>query len=351
MSLSPDQIQDFVQTTFSVLVKKDAWKDISLSYQRYIVAEDFLNDKKMSVTGGPNIRAELQVRNTGTYEKSGWFATTQTKIVDMMENITVPWTMARVSMAYSIYEDVWQQGPQRIVSYIKARKQAMNNDLVEGLEFALWDAPTGPNEKPMSPWGMSHWFQRSTGDFGFNGQNPSGFSDMAGLDATMYPNWRNGTFSYSAYTHDDFYGKLAEAMHKSHFTPPRSYAEIAGGKPQYQLRTSYNVVNQFFLAQTAANDNLRMDIGKWYKGPLFRGVPVEWVPVLDNPASPVYDATDPIYGIDRTSLKMFYREGREKTFHPPMRDSSQPDVIKQFVDLQWNWIMMDRRKNFIGYKV
>src|SRR5690606_30945590 len=130
--LTPDQINDFTTTTFNVLAKKDSWKDISTSLQHYIVTENFLSDGKMSTKGGAFIQETLQLRNTGTYEHSGWFAPTSTTIVDLAASVQVPWAMARVSMAYSIYEDVWQEGPQRILRYLAMRKHSMNTDLVEG---------------------------------------------------------------------------------------------------------------------------------------------------------------------------------------------------------------------------
>lgn len=352
MGLAPDQIRDFVTNTFPH-VRKDKWKDISLDRQHHIVTQNFLSNGKFSSKGGQYLQEQLQVRNTGTYEHTGWYAPAKTKVVDLTETAQVPWCMARVSYAYSIYEDVWQQGPQQILRYISVRKHSMYNDLIDGMETDAFGGPTSPTEKPRRPWGLTHWFQRAASGqktFGHHGQNPSGFTDMAGLDATVHSNWRNGTFEYATFGQLDFYSKLSEAIIKCHFRAPRSYAELDGGKAQYALYTTYPVLEQFHLAQTASNDNLQMDIGKYRSTPLFRGIPIEWVPAITNEGSAVRDTTNPIYGVDKSSWHMFFREGKEKHLHAPMRDSNQPDVEKVYMDVQWNWMMTDRRKNFIGYQ-
>lgn len=352
MALHPDQLDDFIKNTFPI-IRKDKWKDISLDNQHYIVAETFLDKAKMPTSGGQYLQEQLQTRNTGTYEHTGWFGQSSVKVADLTQVVQVPWAMVRVSMAYSIYEDAWQQGPQRILSVLKVRKHSMYNDLTTGLESDLWGAPTGPTQTPRRPYGLAYWLTRGTAsqkDFGFNGGNPTGFSDCAGLNATTYRQWRSGTFLYDSFSQNDFYSKLTEATIKCNFQPPRSYAELDGGKPDYILFTTYPVIEQFHLAQTAGNDNLRMDVGKYRTTPMFRGIPIRYVPALTNSTSPVYDSTNPILGLNRKTWKMIGRAGKERYMHDPMRDSNQPDTRKVFLDMQFNWMITDRRSNFIGYQ-
>lgn len=352
MGLHPDQLGDFITNTFPI-VRKDKWKDISLDLQHFMVTKDFLGEGKMPSEGGAYLQEQIQVRNTGTFEMTGWYGQSKTKIVDLMKTAQVPWCMARVSMAYSIYEDAWQQGPQKILSTLKVRKHSMYNDLVTGLEYQYFGTPTGPTQMPRQANGLRFWFQRGSSvqkAFGWNGGNPSGFTDTAGLDADTYTAWRNGTFLYDSFAQTDFYNKLAQATIQSHFEPPQSYAELDGGKPRYKLMTNYTVLEQFHLAQTASNDNLRMDVGKYRNTPLFRGIPIEYAPALEAASSPARDTTNPIYGIDRSQWKMIFRKGMERHLHNPMTDSNQPDVRKVYLDVQWNYMMTNRRSGFIGYQ-
>jgi hypothetical protein len=349
--LRPDQQDEFVRNTLPVFMK-DKWKDLSLDRQYYLVAERFLSEKKMQVSGGQYLQEQIQVRNTGTYEHTHWFGVSKSKIVDLTQTVQVPWAMARVSWAYSIYEDAWQQGPQKILSMIAVRKHAMYNDLMDGMETDFFSKPSGPDQTPAAPYGWAYWFPApSVGNKAFhqNTNLPAGFTDVAGLNPQTYSQWAPAGFVATNYSQGDFFKKLAECIDKCHYRPPNNYAEIDGGKPNYMLHTTYKVVQKFHDQQVMSNDQFRMDVGRYRNTVLFRGIPVRWEPALTNSNSPVYDSLNQIRGISWKTYKMIFKSGYDRFQHPPMSDMDQPGVRRMFMDSQWNWINTDRRQNFSGY--
>ena len=70
-SLLPHQIDELVDTTFNVLLKKKHWVDISLDLQFYLTAERFLRAKKRPMRGGPKMIWHAQVDNTRTARFTG----------------------------------------------------------------------------------------------------------------------------------------------------------------------------------------------------------------------------------------------------------------------------------------
>ena len=350
MALQPNQLDDFVANTLPFF-HKNRWKDISLDQQDYIFASRTFEGGKIPVRGGQYLQEQIQVRNTGTFEYTGLYGVADAKVVDLIKTSTMDWSMNRVHWIYDIYENDFQSGPETILRTIQVRQHSMYNDYFEGMEAALWGAPTSSTQDPKVPAGIPFWVQKSASakPFGFNGGNPSGFSAGAGgLNSDTYPNWKNGTFRYDALSQDDALSKWAEACHKCYFKAPRSYAELDGGKPRYSFYTTYPVLEQLHKLMTASNDNLGNDVGKYRDTALFKGVPVVWVPALTNSSSSVVDTSNPIYGIDWSVIKYYYKQGADRKLHAPITPESQPSVRKVYMDSWGNFICTNRRALFVG---
>jgi hypothetical protein len=347
MALMHENIDDFVLNTINKFIKGE-WTDISLPLQKYYFAARFgrgrkfpdgnAYSKKKPIMHSAYLEWRIQHRNTGTFANSELFAVETSSTRDLFVGAKIPWSKQVVSMTWDQDEDLFQMGPEVIINDIVARKHAMYNDFYEGMEEEMWAAPTSSSESPRSPYSLTWWVQQSTtAAFGFNGTDPSGFSDgRGGVSSSTYPRWANGTFTYNTVSDDDLVKKMAEAYEKCGFFAPHDFKQIGPDLPQWEIYTVYSVKSDYEDLLTASNDNLGKDAGKFrnISNPNFKGTPIRWVPALDNSESAAVDANNPIYGINWAHLCYVYHKSRDMKLCKPMRPNKQPTVREVWMD---NW--------------
>jgi len=364
--LMPEQIDDFVVNTLHEFIK-NKWVDISLDKQKYYFAERFgrgKNFSKRQKKGGKiaNMRGDelswrIQVQNTGSFADSELYGTENVTVKDLVKEAKVQWTKQRVGFKYDIDEKMFQEGPNEIIRNMDVRRHSMFNDFHEGMETRMWTSPTSSSQSPRKPFGIPFWVQQSsTAAFGFNGGNPSGFtSGRAGIDSDTYANWKNGTFTYNTMSDDDGLKKMAEACVKCHFMAPHSFKELGGDMPDHELFTVWGVVDQMERALKNSNDNIGHDLGK-YRGSwnntnlAFRGIPVCYVPALDETGGDALDSNDPIYGIDWNNLSLSYNKGRDMQILKPLTPDQQPTVRDVYMINWCQFYAQNLRSHFVGRK-
>lgn len=355
MALTPEQLQDFTKATLDFFVNRYSWQDLSLNLQQYIFADRLINKSKMAVRGGEQLQHRVQVRNTGTFRDTGMYDVSGKIVVDHLENIQVPWAKQQVHYVWEEDEVAFQSRPETILEILKVRIHAMHNDWFEGMEERMWTKPAAETDKPRKPWGLPTWIVKDTSGsaataFGFNGGNPTGWTNgVGGLSSSTYPNWSNGTFRYDNLTQTDLFAKWSEACHKCYFMPPHNYNESVSGKPRWEYFTTYPVLENLHNALFAANDNVGTDIGKYRDSVLFKGTPVTYVPALTVSGFAARDVQNPIYGVDWSSMKFFFRSGADRKMLQPVRLEQQPTVHVQYMETWCNFLCLDRRRNFVGH--
>jgi hypothetical protein len=221
------------------------------------------------------------------------------------------------------------------------------SDMAELNEENLWSAPVdGEDTRPM---GIPFWLQKdatTTVGGGFNGGNPSGFAGgCAGVSSTTYPRWRNWTFGYAAVTPDDLVKKIKKALAFTNFQAPVPHPELAFGKSDYNIFTTYRVQEEMERLAETRNDNLGKDLAKYLNTVTVGGVPVKWVPYLE-----ANDTSDPIYGVNWRTFRPFVKKGANMRRNPPKEAARQHTVREVHIDNWMNYICVNRRLNFVGSK-
>lgn len=343
--LTPDQIDDFVNLTLS-LFKRYKWTDISLEYQEYVSAT-LIDAKKVAEQGGKDISFRLKTKNTGNARNTGMYAQDVTKVEDVTRPASVPWAMQTTNFSYDIYEDLFQSDRETIIRELTIRDHDAMSDMAELNEENLWSAPVGPIDT--RPMGIPFWMQKdptTAPEGGFHGGNPSGFpSGAAGVDSTQYPRWRNWTFGYTLVTGDDLIRKIKKSLAFTHFMPPVPHPELAFGKSDYQIYTTYRVQEPMERLAETRNDNLGKDLAKYMNTVTVGGVPVKWVPYLE-----ANDTSDPIYGVNWRVFRPFCKKGATMRRNPPKQAARQHTVREVHIDNWMNYVCYNRRALFVGSK-
>jgi len=351
MPLLPDQVDDYVKLTIDNFTRK-SWVDISLPLQEYIFPSKFFKSKVLNEAGGPFLKWQIQVTNTGSFQDGELFGSALTNVTDLVQTAQVEWTKQVVSFAYDQDEDFFQADADTIIRQLEIREHSMYNDYFEGMESRIWTSPTSSTANPRKPKGIPFWLQQSTtAAFGFNGGNPSGFSAGAGsISSTTYPNWSNGTFTYVNITQDDALDKWSEATDKCYFMAPHSFNELDAGNGKWGFYTVHSVIQKLRKLTQTQNDNLGSDVGEYRGTPIFKSHPVTWAPELDTAGRDGQDTNDPIYGINFDTLNWFYKRGRNMVRHAPQQLHPQYSTRNVILDSWGNMCCKNRRRNFVGRK-
>jgi hypothetical protein len=349
MALYHEQIDDFVELTLNKFEKK-TWVDLSMDLQEYHFASKWFEGKKRPERGGPRLEWKLRIGNQGTAKHSGLYAVDDTNRVDVMTDAKQEWSKQTVNYIYDIDEAAFQSGPETIIEEMKLNEQGLYNDFFALMETAMWTAPSGSTQDPRPPSGVPFWIQKNS-TLGFNGGDPSGFSDGAGGVATAtYPNWKNYTGTYESVSRDDLIEKVVNACDFTYFKPVRSYNEIGGGDPDYGFYTVHSVLATMRRLLQAGNDNLGVDVARFANQVLVKSTPVVWVPALTESTSDAYDSSNPFYGINWKKFKYFFKTGRNMIKHPPKQAPNQHTVRERHMDNWGNFVCYDRRQGgFVFY--
>lgn len=357
MPLLPDQIDDFVTATIAKYERRK-WKDITLPLQRYIFADRMLNGPGNRVGKRTEIGVNshalkwlLQVTNVDTFQDTELYGLDNPSVQDTMVTASVDWTFQQDSFMYDIREDELQTGSfEVVVDLISTRLHSMFNSFYQAMETRMWTAPTSSTAAKRKPYGIPFWLQKATtAAFSFQGGDPSGFSSgAANVSTDTYANWKNGAFGYTTVSDDDLLTKVSQSMDYCNFMPPHNYAELDGGKPDFEFYTVYSVIQSYQQLLSGANDNLGRDMGKYRNSIMYRNVPVTWVPALDNSESDAVDTSNPWYGINWNTLCFKCKDGWIMKKSKPIVPDRQHNVRTVFLDNIGQFKCTDRRANFVG---
>lgn len=290
MPLSPEQIDDIVSTTLPILGRGDI-TDIYPDLQEYTAMGRLLDKgKRLEADGGYKIDWRVKVSNGSQARWTGLYDIDDPQVNNMVKVASVPWSMADTHFAYDNREEVFNRGSAAIYDMLELRVGEAMQSWAELAESGFWGLPDTSNNK--KPYGVQYWLVKNATE-GFNGGNPSGFSDVAGLSRTTYPHWKNWTAQYAAVSKTDLLKKARKAARYTKFKPAYKLKGQQTGDSHAHY-TNYTVLGQLEEYLQTENENLGNDVAHYDGRVMFRGAPVDWVPHLDS------DATNPWYGINWT---------------------------------------------------
>lgn len=344
VTLQADGIADLIKGTLNDLGRLK-WSNISYDLQEYVAMSRLLKKERVQFSSGPGITRNLMVDKVDAARHVGLYASDQTNVKPIMETIEIPWRHSTVSYGFDYREITMNKGANEIFDLIKTRRVAATQSLAALGEETFWSRPTNSNDK-LTPYGLFYWMVDS-GTAGFEGQNPPGFTNVAGLDSslTKYKNWRNYTDEYVAVTADDLIEKMWRAYTLTEFRAPVESPGYERGESRYGIYTTIDVLNKMRKFLETRNDNLGKDLALFGNSVTFMGTPVKWVPQLDkmqeqnNPM-----IKHPVVGVNWAVLyPVFLRDWNMKETGP-ITNGQAHNVAEVFVDMTWNLLCTDRRR-------
>ena len=341
-TLTATDIQDLVNGTLKELGRQKI-QQIAQSAVDYPTVNVMLKKERMTTSDGIGIQRNLMTKLPDVARFVGMYGTDQTNIEDLTTQLNVPWRHANTNWSFEAHEVTMNRGKSLIFNVIEPRRVGAKLDWVEMMESALWDAPSRTDK--LRPYGIPYWIVKNN-TVGFNGGYASDHTDVGGVDVTLHPTFKNYTGQYAAISKTDLIQKMRTAATKCKFTAPAvvSMADYRKGMDKYRVYCNEASLRAFENVGESQNENLGRDIASMDGTITFRKFPIIYTPVLDA------DTTDPIYGIDHSTLFVHVLEGWEMKESEVIMHPTNHNIFSVHVDTTLNTVCVDRRRNWVFNK-
>lgn len=331
--IQAENVQDFVNDTLKDL-GKPKFTDISSNLQRHVAMRQLLRKNRIVLESGQGIQFNVLVGQSNAARNVALAESDNVNLVDGMIQASTVWRNSQTSYMIIGQLMAMNREPSRIVDYVKQQRIMALISLAELMEANFWGAPPATDTK--TPLGVPYWVTKNA-TAGFNGGTLSGYTTVAGLSPTTYPNWQNYSAPYTNVSRDDFIRAARKAATFVDFEPPVDGIPQPTTGDQFGAYTNYGVIQPLEEALESQNDNLGKDVASMDGKVMFRRVPVTWVPWLER------DTTNPLYFLNWGWLKTYILRGwwMKETNLP--YTPGQHTVASHFIDLTYNFISKNRR--------
>ena len=366
MSLSASDLGDLIKTSQKNLGELK-YTDLSHDLQYYLALSNLFQESSVTFDSGPSIQWNLMTSNSGAAKQTSLFAVDSVNVGDVMATAEIPWKYTTVAYAIERREIAMNREPRKIVDLVKVRRNDAMVSLTEHMEEQFWRMPTSMTDLNM--YGVQYWVSDNaggggalpaSGSFSFTGGLPNnGATTVAGIDPTAVPRWQNGLAQYdpldlnattaspsdwssNAFPMLTVTDVLKEAYTKCNFKPiPNAqYPSYNPTPDKWGIYAGYDAVAGLEAISYRLNDAVvTRDIGYEAGGVNFRGVPITYVPYLDDASG------NPIYFLNWGSFRAVLLSGEYLKEQGPATAPNQHTVFTTHIDATMNIQCVDRRRN------
>ncbi len=338
MALQAEGVLDLVADTLRDL-GSPKFTDISSNLQEHVAMDKLISKKRLVLESGYGIQFNILVAQSNAARNVALGQSDNTNLVDGMIQANTVWRNTQTSYMMIGQLMAMNREPARIVDYVKQQRIMALISLAELMETIFWQAPSASDA--LTPFGIPYWITKNATK-GFNGGVLTGYTTVAGVSPTTYPNWQNWTAPFTAVSRDDFIRQAREAAVKTRFKPATQGIPTAQiGGDEYGYYTNYAVIQPLEESVESQNDNLGSDVASQDGKVLFRRTPVVWVPWLDR------DSTNPFYGINWSWLRVYVLEDWWMKETNIQYTPGQHTVSSHFLDLTYQFLTKNRRASFV----
>lgn len=339
-----DNFTDLVTTTLRHL-QREKWSDFVQSLRKHPGVTRILKAKHIEFGSGYGFQFNAKVATNSAARNVLLMEEDTPSFTDLHTTGNVPYRHVQSHWALEERTAKMNGTPARLVSLVKSYRVDAFMSLFDRLEANWWSTASSSSDV-RSPWGVPHYVVKPTATDGdFQGGNPSGFSDTAGINASTYTGYKNWGAKYSVVDHSDLIYKMREGVERCCFIPPIEYPSAVGDRPGktenpygwFTVLTTKLELENVLMAQ---NDNLGYDLNPTHGKAVFHRAPIMEVPYLT-----ANDNTDqPVYGLNFDAWQIFFLKGEYFRESGEIRWANQHRTVVQFVDCSYNTVCLDRRQ-------
>jgi hypothetical protein len=338
------------------------WDDKSqisylLGQQNYVLADKMIDTENQTADGGTNLKWQM-VYAAGA--GLTWTRPGQVRVVTSSNGVTemtMAWAGAYghyVLNAAELRSNMSSKSQlKKHVNIVRARA---TEAALADFDSALWCLPDTTDN--MKPAGIPYWLPpitaaqvtAGTGEGAFQGANPPGFSDCAGIDFTDATFARGLSWNFSwnnsdGLTCEDDLRRMAKAYRNINFRVPRKMVDtVQAPKRRFAVYCDETVVEQYGAMARRRGDDISKDPTAMYGvgwdategAPIFQHMPVEHAATLTKAADTTARGSHPIYFLDFARLFFVFEKGAKFNEDGPYKTAEQPDQFIHYTDVSGN---------------
>ena len=360
MGVKNSALADLITTTLDDLPKQEF--EVMWDNQDYEFCRIYQNER-MEIDGGNQIERKVMLDPTGNARYRRLYDTDTPSVNEVMHTIRVPWTQIGTNYSWDKVEIMRNKNSAKgFVNLLKTRRVDGLWDLANLIEDRAWKTPDSANDD-INPYGVPYYLNFFTDAIGtvnstagFNGvaakyQNGNFTANIAGIDASEEPKWRNYCAPYDKVNNAMLHA-FRIAFMKTRFKVP-SFINDPSDKRVAAKRIYTDSVTVADLMEFA---DLRDDkhSGKDVLGNLkvddsglcfINRLPVVFIPQLEGADY------SPIYCIDFAKFIPYVQDGYWMDEGEAISDRTQHTVFTVFLDGAHNNLCINRRTaGFVMHK-
>lgn len=359
MPVHASDIIDLVKGTLDDL-GRIKFQQIAQNLQHYEVMPKWMKKDRVTFDEGRGIQRNLMTRLQNNAAHVGLLETDGAVLPNLMENMRVDWCHAQTAWTFLYQTDIlMNRGKSLIFNVIQPRRDGAMINLAEELEAKAWAVPEVDDAN--NPWGLPYWIVYNS-TTGFNGGYPGSHTSLAGLNlTTQAPNFKNYTANYTDVSKPDLLKTMRTGQRKIRWRSPVTIDDYRGSMGEdMRIYTDETTISELEDIGEAQNENLGRDLAPMQTGGgkdlkdidgqlTFRKHPIIWVPQLDD-TSVFTAATNPVYMVDHSTFTPVCLKGDFMRESEPEKVPNQHNAFRVFVDLTYNYLCVDRRRNAVFAK-
>lgn len=354
MPINIGQIQDIINLTRATELQKGSWVSLaadladyplhSVLIPRVVRKSSYRYEWTVSTANGPT---------TDGAEYSSVNKPVQAFVVPQSKRLGIDLCKVRAVTAFARDERELQgTDEEELVDIVMLREsEKLNLPLLSFLEHKMAGQPSSGSASEQELYGLQYWLRADTTatDLELNGgADPENFtSGAADLTVAAVPRWAHAVAGYNKVSDDDLFDKLHEFRIRVNYYTPEGVNALNGGTANRAILVQHPTFLEWARIQTAANDDLRSDVGMWRNALNFMGTPVKWLPVISTPGSPETPTTYGLaYDLDLNTIKLLVHSAYN--FDKEVMDKADtPGTVVVYREGYSQLVCTDREKNLV----
>jgi len=323
----------------------------------YPIVNNWFQERKISFQSGTQIIHDVMIDDAGTARMILPNEPRSYVVGNVMARITIPWRQINDYYLTNRQEVMRNRAENKLIDLLKMRRTSTAYSMANLLEDRAFKAPADSSDV-LNAYGVRYWVtpitaaQVSAGQKGHIGANPV-YEDgntisggAGGIDASVpkYKLWKNYAAQWtngSSDITDDDLDLIMEMLLDIHFESPVTATEVYEGTyDNFRFYTGKENLLAFERKARSNNDNLGADLGTFAARTRIKGNPIMRLDDLDA----ANDDTRPLFAVNHDCFMPFIQEGDFYRETGPMNDVAQPDTFVTNVDMSFNFLCTNRRK-------
>lgn len=366
-----DGSTDIVRATLELLIGQGHFTNLLSDLAEYALVQRIMPKHKKAFAGGLDWTFKVAVgannSGNGTAKFISPFENDTFNRVNVLVDGKVSPRFITANYVYSKLEQCLNSGEATkgkalaLVEFVKLQLELMYQSAFDLMENTFAGVGPATADDKKTPHGLAFYIQKQakTGATHSATVNPDGGLDgldpmlaKSATDSTLtacprcdissstYARWANWAARYSKVSKEDLVRKMRIAAHKINFKSPLSLKDptLSTGR---DILTNLAVLQELETILEAQNMNLGNDVASKDGKVLFKGAPIEYIPILDG------DTENPIYMIDWKTLVFGCVDGWDKKVSAPIQDNNDHNLMKGFLDMSCEMVCTNLRNQAV----